>query len=54
MKPDTLRKATLLAAISIAKAYKRLGIKISPEIRDTINRNKLRRESWTQKKYQKT
>jgi len=43
MKPDTLRKAALLAAIEMAKAYKKIGMEIPPGTRDSINRNKLRR-----------
>jgi len=44
MKPKTLRKATMEAALSIAIQYKKLGMAVTPKVRAVINEYKLRRK----------
>ena len=41
MKPKTLRKASVEAAISVAICYKRMGLPVSQKVWDVINNNKL-------------
>ena len=42
MRPKTLRKATMEAALSIAIAYKKLGMAVTPKVRAVIDKYKMK------------
>jgi len=44
MRPKTLRKASMEAALSIAIAYKKLGMAVTPKVLAVINEYKLGRK----------